>query len=227
MMEFWLAPLDASRPHEIAGYLAWHARLMVFAWAFATPVGVLAARHFKVMPGQDWPRELDNLTWWHTHRITQYGTLALTLVAFALAVAGGAIISRTESVDWHQTLGFVIVALVALQVIFAQFRGKKGGPTDPGPDGSLRGDHYDMTPRRLLFEAVHKSLGYAMLAGAAVEIALGLWQANAPRWMAAGLGLWGLLLLGAFVALELRGGRVSTYWAIWGPDPELPGNWRG
>jgi hypothetical protein len=38
--------------------------------------------------------------------------------------------------------------------------------------------------------------------------------------------LWSLSLLTAALRLELRGRYISSYLAIWGPDPAHPGNRR-
>ena len=85
MIDFWLAPIDPFRPHDVGFLLSWHGRAMFAAWAVLAPVGVIAARYFKVTPGQDWPRELDNPFWWRLHRGAQYAALVLTFAAFALA----------------------------------------------------------------------------------------------------------------------------------------------
>jgi hypothetical protein len=81
-----------------------------------------------------------------------------------------------------------------------------------------------MTPRRRIFERVHKSVGYVALILAVVEIGLGLWVVSAPRWMVIVLALWLAVLLAAFTALQAFGMNRDTYEAIWGPDTEHPGN---
>jgi hypothetical protein len=58
-MDWLLAPIDATRAHEVGFAVSWHARSMVLAWAVLAPLAVVIARYFKVLPGQDWPRELD------------------------------------------------------------------------------------------------------------------------------------------------------------------------
>jgi hypothetical protein len=60
MMEWLLTPISGATDHAIAPWAAWHGRLMVLSWSFLLPVGMLAARYFKVTPGQDWPHVLDN-----------------------------------------------------------------------------------------------------------------------------------------------------------------------
>jgi hypothetical protein len=109
-----------------------------------------------------------------------------------------------------------LLILGFLQIIGAQFRGSKGGPTDVAKGLPLRGDHFDMTRRRRIFEGWHKSLGYSALALVVVTTMLGLALADAPRWMALVIAAWWLLLLAAFVILQKRGRAVDTYVAIWG-----------
>ena len=78
-----------------------------------------------------------------------------------------------------------------------------------------------MSPHRLPFERIHKSLGWLTVLSAMAVIALGLLVADAPRWMP-------LVLLAWWPALALRwqgqGRCIDTYQAIWGPDPVHPGN---
>ncbi len=219
-MDWLLANIDPSRAHVVDGWIAWHARIMVVAWGILAPLAVLVARYAKVVPWQDWPRELDNTLWWRSHWIGQSLVLVLTLVGVALVIGA----SNTWSL--HRVLGYVILGFVLAQVAIGVFRGSKGGPTAPAPDGSPRGDHYDMTPWRIAFEWVHKSLGYGLLGLSAVTIVAGLWHANAPRWMWIIIGLWWLGLAAMAVVLQIKGFAVDTYQAIWGPSQEHPGNRR-
>lgn len=217
MVEWLLSPIDPARAHNVAGMIAWHARAMVLAWAILLPLGVLTARFFKIMPGQDWPRRLDNKAWWHTHLALQYGGGVVMALGLAVILSGA---SATGGAGVHRWLGYAVLGIGAAQFIGGLARGSKGGPTEP----SLRGDHYDMTPRRLLFERIHKSFGYVGLALAALAILTGLWLANAPVWMWLVLILWWLGLGLAFILLQRAGRAVDTYQAIWGPGAEHPGN---
>lgn len=219
-MDWLLAPIDATRAHDVGFAVSWHARSMVLAWGILAPLAVLVARYFKVMPGQDWPRELDNKTWWRGHWMGQGVVVLLTLFGLGLILA----VPREAGV--HGVLGYVLLCLLALQILLGVFRGSKGGPTAPAPDGSLRGDHYDMTPWRIMFEWAHKLLGYAALVLSVIVILAGLWEANAPRWMWGGMGLWWSGVLAGAVILQRQGRAIDTYQAIWGPDPTHPGNRR-
>ena len=79
--------------------MAIHGALMLTAWALLIPAGGVVARYYKVMPGQDFPRVFDNLTWWNWHRGLQYGGLAMATVALILILAetGG----RIDTPAWR------------------------------------------------------------------------------------------------------------------------------
>ena len=83
-----------------------------------------------------------------------------------------------------------------------------------------------MTKRRLVFEYTHKFAGYVALALAMAAILSGLWQVNGPNWMWLTLCIWWALLLFIAFTLQRKGMAWDTYQAIWGPDPNLPGNKR-
>ena len=215
-----LSPLSGASTHHLDAWVAWHARLMVLAWAVLLPLGVLAARYYKITPQQNWPREVDNRAWWHAHRALQYSGVALMLVGVALVWNTNT--SATLVALVHAYLGWGVASLGVLQVLGGWLRGSKGGPTET----QLRGDHYDMTPHRIWFERLHKSCGWFAIVSAVLTIVLGLWAADAPRWMPVVLGAWWLLLLATGVSLERAGRCVDTYQAIWGPDAQHPGNQR-
>lgn len=223
MWDWLLLPIDPARAHEISNYLAWHARFMTLAWAVLVPIGILAARFFKILANQDWPNEIDNRRWWHTHLACQYTALALMLIAVIL-------IKLAPQIAWtdgvHYLFAWTALALAIVQLGGGLLRGSKGGPTDPQPDGSLRGDHYDMSTRRVAFEYIHKSVGYFALFASVGAIISGLWQANAPHWMWISLPLWWATVIFIFVRLQRRGMCVDTYQALWGPELQHPGNQR-
>lgn len=221
MIEWLIQPLDPSRPHEISDYVAWHGRLMVLAWGVLAPLGVLIARFYKVTPAQDWPRELDNPTWWHWHLRLQISAAVVAFAGIVLIVwrNGGIFVTH-----WHSWLGWAVLSLLGMQVFSGILRGSKGGPTALADDGSWRGDHFDMTTRRVVFEVLHKTVGYGAILLSVLAIVSGLWLVNAPRWMWLSLAGWWCVLGWAFVALQSRGRCVDTYQAIWGADPNLPGN---
>lgn len=217
-VEWLLTPLSGSRHHEIAGWASWHARLMVMGWGVLLPLGAITARFFKVMPGQDWPRALDNKTWWHAHRLLQYTGVALMTVGLIVAWRMGS--RGSAAAQLHVALGWGLCVAGWVQVAAGLARGSKGGPTD----ARMRGDHYDMTPRRYAFERLHKSLGWLSIVAAMLVTAIGLAMVDAPRWMPIFLGAWWMVLISACVVLQRRGRCMDTYQAIWGPDASHPGN---
>jgi hypothetical protein len=225
MIEWLLAPVDPARVHEVGPFLSWHARTMVLAWGVLVPFGILAARYFKVMPGQDWPRHLDNRAWWRAHRTAHSIAGLAMLVGLVLVLVSPVPASgRTGALWLHRALGWSLMALAFMQFSSALLRGTKGGPTSPAADGSPRGDHFDMTARRIVFETIHKFGGLFAAAVSVPAILTGLWQANAPRWMwLALIALWFALCI-LVVLLERYRGALDTYQAIWGPDVNLPGN---
>ena len=217
----WLAlPLSGSASHHIEPGVAWHARAMVLAWAVLLPLGALAARYFKVLPRQDWPLALDNKAWWHAHRVLQYGGMVLMSVGLVLVWSSAQGSSAAARV--HAWIGWSICAGAWFQVAAGIARGTKGGPTD----AAMRGDHFDMTPRRVVFERLHKSIGWMAVLLAIPTIGLGLHVADAPRWMPVVLAVWWMALGAVAAALQRQGRCIDTYQAIWGPDAALPGNSR-
>jgi len=217
MIDWLLAPVDASRAHDLDVWTAWHGRLMVLAWGIFSPLGVLIARFCKILPKQDWPRQVDTRTWWYGHLTLQYsaGIAALVALGLILSRRGGG-----EVGSIHANIGWGVLCLVALQFFAGWLRGSKGGPSER----ALMGDHYDMTKRRRMFEVYHKTAGYCVLLAAVLSVLTGLWHANAPHWMWLVLGTWWALLIAVFAALQKRGLAIDTYQAIWGPDTAHPGN---
>lgn len=225
-IQWLMLPISGIDVHNIAPEVSWHGRIMVLAWGVAVPAAVLVARYFKVTSRQDWPRELDNKFWWHTHRALNYLAACASVVAALLLWNrdGYEGVARTT----HAWMGWCVVVFCLFQVLGGHLRGTKGGPTAPrcGVDGrvlDLHGDHYDMTRRRIVFERVHKGMGYSVLLLAVCTLLLGLWTADAPRWMWATLGLWWLLLAFCALRLQLSAKCLDTYQAIWGPSESLPG----
>ncbi|MFK7892890.1 MAG: cytochrome b561 domain-containing protein [Granulosicoccus sp.] len=202
---------------EISFTMAWHGRLMVFAWAVLIPIGIIVTRFFKVLPTQKWPEELDNPTWWRTHLFLHYTAVGITLLALCLILVDAGDLFRHS--NWHRFFGWSTVSLCCLQVFSGLLRGSKGGPGDPR---GLFGDHYNMTLRRRVFEAVHKSNGYLLLFLACISIQSGLMASHAPAWMPVTITIWWACLIIAFFQMQRRGFQVDTYAAIWGHKASEP-----
>ena len=144
----------------------------------------------------------------------------MALLSLGVGLAWNQGLGGSDAARWHAGCGWVLFVAAWAQVVGAWMRGSKGGPTEP----QMRGDHYDMTPWRLMFERLHKSLGWLLLLASAAVIVLGLAVVDAPRWMPLVLCIWWLALTASFVILQKRGRCIDTYQAIWGPDAQHPGN---
>jgi len=209
----WLiTPLSGALSHEISTAISWHGRLMVLAWAVLLPLGVVIARFFKIWPRQDFPNKLDHQGWWISHQILQYSGLILMLIGLIFVIKQRQINAEHTFYTVHQILGYVVVVIGIMQALSGLLRGSKGGPTDK----KLRGDHFDMTKRRIIFEFIHKLLGYFVILLSCLAIYSGLVLADAPRWMFLIIIMWWLLLLGIFMWLQKQGRAIDTYQAIWG-----------
>ncbi len=220
-MDWLTTPWSGATQHNLAPWVLWHARCMVLGWGVLLPVGALLARYFKILPRQAWPQQLDHPLWWHGHRVLQWAGVAAMSVGAWLAWGLGA--GASSAARLHAWAGMALVLLGWLQVVAGLLRGSKGGPTDAqAHDG--RGDHYDMSPRRVWFERLHKSVGWFTLLAAVGVIVLGLALADAPRWMGLALATWWLALAWAAWRWQHQGRCVDTYQAIWGPGLQHPGN---
>lgn len=196
---------------------------MVLGWSFLVPIGIISARYFKILPRQKWPDQIDSQFWWYTHLVLQYSAGILMVIGVWLIwdVSGQ---KQGVTVFLHHLAGWTTVGLCGVQYLAGWLRGSKGGPSEVARKGTIRGDHFDMTPRRRAFEYLHKSVGYVCLSIALLAVFTGLWITNAPNWMWLSLVLWWVFVIVFFVRLQSRWGAVETYEAIWGPDPDLPGN---
>ena len=212
-----LAALPMATRH-LPGWAAWHGRLMVLSWTVVLPTGAMVARFGK-------RRHRDAAAghgpaWWQVHRWGQTAGVLLMSAALLLVLAharGDTAVARA-----HHLIGWSVVAAGWIQASAGALRGSRGGPDT----GNAHGDHYDMTPRRVAFEWLHKTLGWLVIPLVWLATALGLVLADAPRWMALLIAAWWLGLLGVFVALQRRGRCLDTYQSLWGADPRHPGNRR-
>lgn len=224
----WLAtPISGATAHAISAPTAWHGRLMVTAWAVFAPLAILVARYFKVTPGQDWPRVVGNSFWFLWHRGLGYLIMATTIAAVGLIALAYGPIGPINGL--HAAFGWITTALVIAIVAGTLARGTHGGPVhpmtkQPMPPDKWFGDHFNMTPRRIVFEYTHKFGGAALLVISIAATYSGLARADAPRWMFVTLSLWWLCVAVAALVLQRQGRGLDTYQAIWGPSPDLPGS---
>lgn len=227
MLAWLLDPIDALRAHDVALHTAWHGRAMTLAWVVLFPLGIFAARFYKITPKQNWPERLDNKAWWYAHLALQCSGGVAVTVAIILIWPGnwaGNWPGKIGTAGVHAWLGWSAVTLCAVQFLGGWLRGSKGGPEEQAIGKPLAGDHYDMTRRRRFFEYAHKVTGYAALLAAVAALINGLWAANAPRWMWLVIAAWLIALVALAIRLQRRGFTADTYQAIWGPSQDHPGN---
>jgi hypothetical protein len=222
--EFYVAFLD--RTFEIHWNL--HAYLMFLCWFILVPFGIMAIRFLKTKPvPTGLPRgvgKFDRLfIWWVMHIWTLYTAIGLSLLGLTIAMVS----SGGFSGSVHSFFGFGTVLFGTLQIIAAWYRGTHGGPnhlnSDPDDPTSWRGDHFDMTRQRRWFEAYHKTGGYFAMLLALGAVTTGLMQ----FWMPLIAIVLLLILLGGFglfILAEGKGQRHDTYQAVFGSDPDHPGN---
>jgi len=208
--------------------LASHAIIMAATWGVMVPVSLVITRFFKVMPGQNYPQEINNSFWMRTHRV-----MSTTVIFVATAGAGLAVwaLGGISLASTHAQWGFAVVVLGWLQLFIALQRGTHGGPWGLSrnvenilPRDQWFGDHYNMTLRRRIFEVVHIWTGYPTAIAGLVAVALGIdGYGLAWPWQVA-YGAWVLAILLAYWKFTRDRRRVPTYQSIWGLAPEHPGN---
>ncbi len=206
----------------------YHAILMFTLWMVLVPFSILVMRFFKPKPsefGLQSKISYSNPQWWwfNVHRLGLYLTVFLSLggVAVALIVSGG------FSGSVHSMFGMLTVAMGCLQVVSAWMRGTHGGKyynnADLNDPASWRGDQYDHTPRRRMFEAYHKTSGYFTSFFAVGAVGSGLMQYSMPV-LTGLMFIIPLAFLATWILLEFLGRWHDGYRAVHGYGMEHPRN---
>ena len=205
-----------------------HAVLMVTIWVVLVPLCITVIRYGKPKPtefGIQTKIRITNLKWWwySFHKYGLFLAIFLSLVgaAVALVVSGG--FSGTV----HAMFGVLTVVMGCLQVISAMLRGTHGGKyynnADLEDPSTWRGDHYDRTTRRRIFEAYHKTTGYFTAFCALGAVGSGLMQFPMPilTWM---VFIVSFVFLAIWIYLEFLERRYDGYRAVHGYGMEHPYN---
>jgi len=117
-----------------------HSILMFVAWGVLCSVGIFASAFRELLPAS-----AEKSLWYRVHRGVQISVVVLCLAGFAFAVLG---VAEAESLHFdvlHKQLGLGVTAIALLQPIIAVIR----------PDSTET-----KSTLRLLWEIVHKMLGY-------------------------------------------------------------------
>ena len=188
----------------------YHAFLMVAVWFVLVPICIIIIRFGKPKPtltGLHRKVSIKNIEWWW-FSVHKYGLM------FSIG-------------SFHSFFGLTTVALGCLQIMGGWLRGKHGGknyysakPDDPA---TWFGDHYNMTTRRRVFEAYHKTAGYFVFFFAAGAIASGLMQYPIPG-LAEFIIAMVLLAFVVSMVLEYKGYRYDGYRAAHGYTMDAPFN---
>jgi len=206
----------------------YHAILMVAVWFVLVPICILIIRFGKPKPtetGLHRKVSLWNAEWWwfsvHKYGLIIAITFALAGAILAIVVSGG------YSGTLHAIFGIGTVVLGCLQIVGGWLRGKHGGknyytakPDDPA---TWFGDHYNMTTRRRIFEAYHKTAGYFVFFFASGAVTTGLMQYPMP-WLAGFIIAMVLIAFVAAILLEYCGYRYDGYRAAHGHTMDAPFN---
>ena len=206
----------------------YHAILMVAVWFVLVPICILVIRFGKPRPtetGLHRKVSIRNIEWWW-FSVHKYGLIVA--VTFALA---GAILAVTVSGGFsgslHSIFGIGTVVLGCLQIMGGWLRGKHGGknyysakPDDPA---TWFGDHYNMTTRRRIFEAYHKTAGYFVFFFASGAVTTGVMQYPIP-WLPEFIIAMVLVAFGIAIVLEYKGYRYDGYRAAHGYTMDAPFN---
>ena len=206
----------------------YHASLMFVIWMVLVPLCIMTIRYGKPKPRPYGIREkikLTNIAWWwfNVHKYVLYIAIALSVVGLAVAMT----VSRGFSGSVHSLFGITAVGLGCLQIVSSWLRGTHGGryyyTAEPDDPATWHGDHFSMTPRRRLFEAFHKNVGYFAGFFALGAVASGLAQYPMPV-------LTGIMLatvcaiIVLCVVLEHKSHRYDTYRSVFGTDADHPYN---
>jgi hypothetical protein len=207
----------------------YHAVLMFVIWMILIPLSIIAIRYGKPKPTPHGIREKVELAnaarwwWFFVHKYILYAAIGALLVGTAVALLA----SRGFSGTVHSFFGIGTVILGCLQVVSSWFRGTHGGryyyKADHDDPATWRGDHFNMTLRRRLFELFHKNVGYFACFFAVGAVASGLVQFPMPALMVVTLVTM-LAIIALCLVLEHKGRNYDTYRAVFGNDPEHPFN---
>jgi hypothetical protein len=206
----------------------YHAILMVTVWFVLAPLCIIIIRFGKPKPtltGLHRQVAVKHIEWWW-FSVHKYGLM----FSVGLALAGAIVavtVSQGFSGSMHSFFGLATVGLGCLQIMGGWLRGRHGGknyfsavPDDPK---TWFGDHYNMTTRRRIFEAYHKTAGYFVYFFAAGAVASGLMQYPMP-WLGEFVVAMVLLAFVVSIVLEYKGFRYDGYRAAHGYTMDAPFN---
>ena len=206
----------------------YHAILMVSIWFVLVPFCILVIRFGKPKPtktGLHRKVSIWHAEWWWLS-IHKYGLILLISLALAGEVVA-IVVSHGFSGSLHSFFGITTVVLGCLQIMGGWLRGNHGGKNyftaDPNDPKTWFGDHYNMTTRRRIFEAYHKTAGYFVFFFAAGAVITGVIQYPMP-WVLEFIIAMVLIAFVVATVLEYKGYRYDGYRAAHGYTMDAPFN---
>jgi hypothetical protein len=206
----------------------YHAFLMVAIWFVLVPICIVVIRFGKPKPtltGLHRKVSIRHAEWWW-FSVHKYGLIFLIGMALAGAVVA-LVVSGGFSGSLHSFFGITTVALGCLQIMGGWLRGNHGGKNyftaDPNDPKTWFGDHYNMTTRRRIFEAYHKTAGYFVFFFAAGAVTTGVVQYPIP-WLVEFIIAMVLIVFVVAIVLEYKGYRYDGYRAAHGYTMDAPFN---
>jgi len=145
--------------------LVWaHALLMLLAWAAILPSGVIWARFQRDNPKQC----LGKPVWFAVHSVGQMFGVCVSVAGFACAVAYVQDEGGDHFDNLHTIWGLVVVLLGLMQPINALFR----------PHPHANGEQQSTCTARMLWEYLHKGVGYTVIILGLINVIFGILEAE-------------------------------------------------
>ncbi|KNC77941.1 hypothetical protein SARC_09615 [Sphaeroforma arctica JP610] len=158
-----------------------HGIMMALAWMLFVPLAISASALRPAYTQVLGPNK--SMWWFHSHRL--FNTLAILLATAAFVVAFW--LSTEDFVNTHQKLGLAVMIIMWLQPLNAFIR------------PHIRANGEKRSTLRILWEVLHRALGYGAVSMAIVNVYLGLDEAFADDWLYIAFGVY----VGVFVATFL------------------------
>lgn len=142
-----------------------HGVLMLIGWGLLLPSGAIVAKFLKHRP--------DSL-WFKIHRVCQMLGLIVAIIGFAIILVNSNALMDKGSASLnhpHAVMGIVTMSIGLFQPFNALLR----------PHAPEEGSDQKKTTLRLVWEVVHKGLGWGVLVLAAVTIGIGTTLLSTPE----------------------------------------------
>merc|ERR1712228_1052763 len=162
-----------------------HGVIMGIAWSLLSSFGIMSSAFRYLYP--------KGPNWFKAHRGVQIAVVCLTLIGFIIAIAFTAEKGAPHFANGHMIGGLIVTLLAILQPINAYFRPHP--PSDGWPNGKK-------PQGRVVWEYVHKFIGYLTWMLSLIVTAFGFWLIDAEE-LAYVQIVWIVLLLVVYITLSV------------------------